>query len=125
MKIPACMKTTKLISLVCSLLSCAVLRAEAMGADLVSGEVARDGRITEGPSLPVVESLSDSEIRKGGNKADTLISLSVISIFGLVVVLTALVRAPGGYENGTGFHRVIRRERTNPVRHVRRSLAPI
>jgi hypothetical protein len=124
------MKTTRLIALVCSFVSCVTLRAEATGAGFSSGAVAPSGRTkltTEVGSQPVAESVLDAGSQKGGaNKGDTLIALSLFaSTFGLVVLLNALLRAPEGYEDGDGFHLSMQRERTNPVRHIRRSLAPI
>lgn len=124
------MKTTKLISLVCSLVSCATFRAEAMGADFASGAVAPGGRIkvaAEVRSQPVAKSVPDAGFQTGGAKKwDTLIGFSLFaSAFGMVVLLSALLRAPEGYEDGDGFHLSRRRERPNPVRHIRRSLARI
>ena len=124
------MKTTQLIALVCSFVSCATLRAEATGADFSSDAVAQGGRMkftTEVGSHVIAESVRDAGSQKGGaNKGDTLIAFSLLaSAVGMVVLLNALLRAPEGYEDGDGFHLSMRRERTNPVRHIRRTLAPI
>jgi hypothetical protein len=122
------MKITQLIALVCSFVSCATLRAEATGADFSSDAVAQGGRIkftTEVGGLLVAESVRDAGSQKGeANKGDTLIAFSLLaSAVGMVVLLNALLRAPEGSEDGGGFHLSIRRERTSPVRHIRRSLA--
>ena len=123
------MKTTQLIALVCSFVSCATLRAEAMGANFSSDAVAQDRRIkftTEVGSQLIAESVQDAGSQKGGaNKGDRLIAFSLLaSAVGMVVLLNALLRAPD-YEDGDGFHLSMQKERTNPVRHIRRSLAPI
>ena len=123
------MKTTQLIALVCSFVSCAALPAEAAGADFSSDAVAQGGRIkftTEAGGQLVAESVQNAGFQKSGtNKGDTLIAFSLFaSAFG-IVLLNALLRAPEGYEDGDGFHLSRRRAQTNPVRHIRRSLAPI
>lgn len=120
------MKTTQLIALVFSFVSCATLR----GADFSSGAVAQSGRTkvtTEMGSQPVAEGVQDADSKKGGaNKRDTLVALSLFaSAFGMIVLLSALLRAPEGYEDGDGFHLSIQRERTNSIRPIRRSLARI
>jgi hypothetical protein len=124
------MKTTQLIALVCSFVSCATLRTEATGADFAPDAVALDGRTkftTEVGGQLVAESVRDAGSQKdGANKGDTLIEFSLLaSAVGMVVLLSALLRAPEGYEDGDGFHLSMQRERTSPVRHVRRSLAHI
>ena len=123
------MKTTQLIALVCSFVSCATLRAEATGADFSSEAVAQDGRVkfTTEVGSHLVESVQDAGSQKGGaNKGETLIAFSLLaSAAGVVVLLNSLLRAPEGYEDGDGFHLSMQKERTNPVRHIRRSLAPI
>jgi hypothetical protein len=123
------MKITTLISLVCSLVSGATLCAESMGADFSSDADAHGGRIkvaTEVRSQPLAESVQNAGFQKSGtNKGDTLIAFSLFaSAFG-IVLLNALLRAPEGYEDGDGFHLSRRRAQTNPVRHIRRSLARI
>src|SRR5450631_2066283 len=103
------MKTTQLIALVCSFVSCAALPAEAAGADFSSDAVAQGGRIkftTEVGGQLVAESVRDASSQKGGaNKEDTLIAFSLLaSAVGMVVLLNALLRAPEGSEDGDGFH---------------------
>jgi hypothetical protein len=122
------MKTTRLISLVCSLISCAVFRVEAMEASLSSDTFAPSGKTklaTDAGSQLVSELVPHADFQKDGpDKGETLIALSLFaSTLGLVVLMKALLRAPEGYEDGHGFHFSRQRERTSPVRHIRRSLA--
>jgi hypothetical protein len=123
------MKTTQLIALVCSFVSCATLRAVATGADFLSDAVAQGAKIefnTEMGNHLVAESVQDAGAQKGGaNKGETLVAFSLLaSAVSLVVLLNAILRAPEGYEDGDGFHFSMQREQT-PVRHIRRTLAPI
>jgi hypothetical protein len=60
-----------------------------------------------------------------GNKAPSKSLGPLDFAFGMVVLLNALLRAPEGYKDGDGFHLSRRRERPNPVRDIRRSLARI
>ncbi len=121
------MKTTQLIALVCSIVSCASLRAEATGADFSSEAVAQGGRVKSSTDVGshLVESVQGAGSQKeGANKGETLIAFSLLaSAAGVVVLLNALLRAPEGYEDGNKFHFCRQRERTSPVRHIRRSWA--
>lgn len=46
------------------------------------------------------------------------IMFSIASIFGLLVLLGALLRAPEGYENENGFHVHARRKQARRPRHI-------
>ena len=46
------------------------------------------------------------------------IMFSIASIFGLLVPLGALLRAPEGYENENGFHVHARRKQARRPRHI-------
>lgn len=119
------MKTTQLIALACSLVACTTLRAE-MEADFGSDAVAQIERSkSEAGHQFVAEAIQDAGFQKGGmSKRDALIAFGLFaSTLGMVVLLNALRLAPEGYEESDGFHFSIQKVRTNPVRHIRRSLA--
>jgi hypothetical protein len=122
------MKTTQLIALVCSFVSCA-LPAKTVTAEFPSDAVAREGRVklTTEVSSDLAESVQPTSSQKGGvNKGETWIALSLLaSAAGVIVLLSALRRAPEGYEDGAGFHVSRQKERPSPVRQIRRSWAPI
>lgn len=46
------------------------------------------------------------------------IIFSIASIFSLLVLLSALLRAPEGYENENGFHVHVRRKQARRPRHI-------
>jgi hypothetical protein len=46
------------------------------------------------------------------------IMFSIASIFGLLVLLGTLLRAPEGYENENGFHVNARRKQARRPRHI-------